>query len=69
MYGEPFMNRLYRLDPAVRVKAARLERRGPREFFIVGKTHEGNAVENKLSRGATFVMRCDFLRRDHPYDA
>ena len=55
--GEPFMYRLYRLDPAVRVKAGRLERRGPREFFIVGKTHAGHAVENKLSGGSTFVMR------------
>jgi hypothetical protein len=51
----PFM---YRLDPAlVRPKAERLERRGPREFFIVSKTRDGHPTENKLSGGVTFVMR------------
>ena len=51
----PFMSRL---DPAlVQVTPERLERRGPRGFYIVGKTRDGYAVENKLSGGATFVMR------------
>jgi hypothetical protein len=55
---EPFVPFMYQLDPAlVRPKSARLERRGPREFFIVGKTRDGYAVENKLSGGVTFVMR------------
>jgi hypothetical protein len=49
---------MYQLDPAlVRPKSVRLERRGPREFVIVGKTRDGYAVENKLSGGVTFVMR------------
>jgi hypothetical protein len=55
---EPFM---YQPDPErkhwVQAKGGRLERRGPREFFIVGETHDGRAAESKLSGGVTFVMR------------
>jgi hypothetical protein len=54
---EPFMPFMYRLDPAVvRPKAERLERRGPREFFIVCRTRDGYAAETRLSGGVTFVM-------------
>ena len=52
---------MYRPDPEkerwVQAKNGRLERRGPREFFIVGETHDGRPAESKLSGGVTFVMR------------
>jgi hypothetical protein len=55
---EPF---LYQPDPAreyyVQAKGERLERRGPRRFFIVGKTHDGRAAESQLAGGVTFEMR------------
>jgi hypothetical protein len=55
---EPFVPFMYQLDPAlVRPKPERLERRGPREFFIVGRTRGGYATENRLSSGATFAPR------------
>ena len=41
---------MYRLDPAlVLPKTERLERRGPRDFFIVCKTRDGYVTENRLS--------------------
>jgi hypothetical protein len=49
---EPVM---YRPDPALALKAERiwLERRGRREFIIVGKSREGHVAETRLSGGVT----------------
>jgi hypothetical protein len=55
---EPF---LYQPDPEteyyVQAKGERLERRGPGEFFIVGKTHDGRDAESRLGGSVTFEMR------------
>lgn len=55
LFVMPFM---HRLDPAlVRPKPERLERRGPRDFFIVCKTRDGYASETRLSGGVAFELR------------
>jgi hypothetical protein len=52
---------LYRPDAEreyyVQAKGLRIERRGPREFFIVGKTHDGRDAECQLGRSVTFEIR------------
>jgi hypothetical protein len=43
---------LYRPDPdnpgLVQAKGLRLERRGPKEYFIVGVTHDGRPAEAQI---------------------
>jgi hypothetical protein len=41
----------------VQAKGERPERRGPGEFFIVGKTHDGRDAESRLGGSVTFEMR------------
>jgi hypothetical protein len=52
---------LYQPDPNkevwVQAKGKRLERRGPRQFFVVGETHDGRKAETQLGGSATSETR------------
>jgi hypothetical protein len=53
---EPFM---YQPDPSknhwVQAKGLRMERRGPCDWFIVGKTHDGRDAESQIGPGITLA--------------